>query len=107
MQTLYQKASHSRSHTWKDIGGLGGLLLDGAFFIFLLIMSAIVLTAGVIALVCDYLIRPVLALLSRFKGFKKRNSDETILLEDGPLESHPSVLGDHDDVKATETKLVN
>ncbi len=61
MKTLYQKASHLRSHTWKDIGGLGGLLLDAAFFIFLLIISAVMLLVGIVAVVLDYLIRSCLS----------------------------------------------
>jgi AraC-like DNA-binding protein len=41
MKTLYKKASHLRAHTWKDIGGIGGLLLDMAFFVFLVVVSVI------------------------------------------------------------------
>lgn len=64
MKTIYKKASHLRSHTWKDIGGVGGLLLDAAFFVFLLIMSMFVMTVGAIAVVIDYIGSPFLALLS-------------------------------------------
>jgi hypothetical protein len=85
MITLYKKASHLRAHIWKDIGGIGGLLLDGAFFVFLLIVSAIVLLMGGIVVVLDYLFSPVLALMSLRRGSQKRNWDESILRDDGTL----------------------
>ena len=91
MKTLYQKASHLRSHTWKDIGGFGGLLLDVVFFIFLLIMSAIVLSVGAIVIALDYLFRPVLNLMSLSGGSKRRTSDEAILLDNGTLGVRPPV----------------
>jgi len=89
MKKLYQKASHLRAHTWKDIGGFGGFLLDVAFFVFLLIMSAIVLLVVAIVLALDYLFRPVLSLMSLSRGSQKRNLDEAILLEDGTLGVRP------------------
>jgi hypothetical protein len=76
MKTLYKKASHLRTHTWKDIGGIGGLLLDGVFFVFLLIVSAIVLAIGAIAVALDYLFSPLLALLSLCRRTRKIDSEE-------------------------------
>jgi hypothetical protein len=90
MKTLYKKASHLRAHTWKDIGGVGGLLLDAVFFVFLLVVSAVVLLFGVIAVVLDYLFSPALGLLSRCGGSQKKDWDEAVLLEDGTLGTRPS-----------------
>jgi hypothetical protein len=89
MKTLYKKASHLRAHLWKDIGGIGGLLLDWAFFVFLLIVSAIVLVVGSIIVVLDYLFSPLLALMSLGRGTQKRPLDESILLDDGTLGTRP------------------
>jgi hypothetical protein len=89
MKTLYKKASHLRSHTWKDIGGLGGLLLDFAFFAFLLIVSALVLSVGAIVIALDYLLAPVLSLTSLRKSSQIKNRDESVLLEDGTLGNRP------------------
>jgi hypothetical protein len=89
MKTLYQKASHLRAHTWKDIGGFGGLLLDAAFFVFLLVMSAIVLVVGAILIAFDYLFRPVLTLMSLSRRSKKSTLDEAILLDNGTLGVRP------------------
>jgi hypothetical protein len=83
MIALYKKASHLQVHPWKDIGGIGGLLLDGAFFVFLLIVSTIVLLMGGIVVALDYLFSPVLALMSLRRGSQKRNLDELILLDEG------------------------
>ncbi len=90
MKALYKKASHLRAHTWKDVGGIGGLLIDGAFFVFLLVMSAVVLVAGSIFVVLDYLFSPLLGLLGTFRGSKRRFVDDTILLDDGTLASRSS-----------------
>lgn len=83
MQTLSKKAAHIRAHTWKDIGGWFGLALDGAFFVFLLFVSGFVLIVGIIALVLNYIFSPVLTLMSVCS--KSKNTDESILLEDGTL----------------------
>ena len=90
MKTLYKKASHLRAHTWKDIGGLGGLLLDGAFFVFLLVVSALVVLAGALAVVLDYLVSPVLALISRGRSTRPADRDDAVLQEDGTLASRPA-----------------
>jgi hypothetical protein len=94
MKTLYKKAAHLRAHTWKDIGGLGGLLLNLAFFVFLLIVSFFVslflLSVGVVALVLDYVVYPLLALLSLGR-IKKEDRDQAVLLEDGTLGVRPAM----------------
>jgi hypothetical protein len=79
MKTLYKKASHLRAHTWKDIGGIGGLLLDAAFFVFLVVMSVIMMFVGLIAVVFAYLAYPVFALLSRCRGTQKLERGEQTL----------------------------
>ncbi|MCE0523883.1 MAG: hypothetical protein LV480_13325 [Methylacidiphilales bacterium] len=76
MKRLYRKASRLRSHTWRDIGGVGGLLLDAAFFIFLFVVSTAVMIVGVIAVLLAYLVHPVLALLSLRRGNQEIASEE-------------------------------
>ena len=79
MKTLCKKASHIRAHTWIDIGGIGGLLLDGVFFIFLLLVSVIVLAIGAVAVALDYLFSPVLALMSLSRPTHKIDPKELSL----------------------------
>jgi hypothetical protein len=64
MKAIHQNASHIRAHTWKDIGGITGLLLDLGFLAFLLIASAFILLAGFVIVVVDYAASPFIALLS-------------------------------------------
>jgi hypothetical protein len=90
MKKLYKKASHLRAHTWRDIGGMGGLLLDWAFFVFLFFTSAIVLVLGMVVVVLDYVFSPALALVSACRGPKAKFIDDTILLDDGTLGTRPS-----------------
>ena len=52
-------------HTWRDIGGLLGLILDIAFFGFVMIAALFVLILGVALLFFDYLTAPILAIISR------------------------------------------
>jgi hypothetical protein len=52
-------------HTWKDIGGPIGLLLDGAFFVFVLISAGLMLAFCSVLLGLNYLVSPILALGSR------------------------------------------
>jgi len=66
MKTLHKKASHIRTHTWKDIGGVPGLILDAGFFLFVLLGACAMILVGVIALLLDYLAHPFLALLRLF-----------------------------------------
>jgi hypothetical protein len=89
MKTLYKKASHLRAHTWKDIGGIGGLLLDAAFFVFLVIVSTMVVQVGGIVVVLGYLFSPLLALLAQGRESQKKDVDESVLLDDGTLGTRP------------------
>lgn len=54
-------------HTWKDIGGPIGLILDGAFFVFVLISASFMLVFCTILLCLDYVLSPVLTLGSRIQ----------------------------------------
>jgi Zn-dependent protease with chaperone function len=68
MKTLHKKVSHLRPHNWKDSGAIGSLLLNVVFFVFLLILSAlvsvIVAVTGFIGVALAYLSSPFFALLS-------------------------------------------
>ena len=57
-------------HTWRDIGGLFGLLLDGLFCAFVLISAFFMLALCAVLLVVDYLVSPVLAAISRIKAHR-------------------------------------
>jgi len=85
MKTICKKASHLKAHTWRDIGGIGGLLLDEAFFVLLVVVSTIMTIIGFIGVALAYLFFPVIALLSALRNGKYKYVDETILLEDGTL----------------------
>lgn len=85
MKTLYKKASHLRAHTWKDVGGVGGILLDLTFFVFLLVVSVIVIVIGSIAVMLDFLFSPLLTLLTMGRRSPKKEVDEAVLQEDGTL----------------------
>jgi len=79
MKTLYKKATRIRAHTWKDIGGIPGLLVDGVFFLFLLMAAAFMVLLGLGALLLDYLINPFISLL----GLLRKNQEvETVKTED-------------------------
>jgi hypothetical protein len=80
MKTLYKKASHLRAHTWKDIGGIGGLLIDAAFFVLLVVVSVVITFAGLIAVAFAYLAHPALDLLSRCRATQKLEPGEPTLL---------------------------
>ncbi len=54
-----------RYHTWKDIGGPLGLLLDGAFCAFVIVAALGMVVFAFCILLLDYLAEPVLALLSK------------------------------------------
>ena len=90
MKTLYKKASHLRAHTWRDIGGLGGIILDGMFFAFLFVVSGIVLAAGAMVVVLDYLFSPLLALASMSRSRRIQHRDTAVLQEDGTLRDEPT-----------------
>jgi len=89
MKPLYKKASHLQAHTWRDIGGISGLLLNTAFFVFLLITSSFVLLIGTIVVILSYLFHPLLDLLSLCPVSKRKFVDDTILLDDGTLATRP------------------
>jgi len=77
--SIYKHAKHLRAHTWRDIGGVGGILLDFAFFCFLIVMAFVVTVAGIIIVIFDYLLYPFFLLLGIFRGTKKVNSEEPIV----------------------------
>ena len=90
MKTLYKKASHLRAHTWKDIGGVRGLVLDMTFFVFLVFVSVIMTIVGFIGVVLAFVFSPVLALVSYCGKRQKKDWDDSILLDDGTLGHRPS-----------------
>jgi hypothetical protein len=73
------------------MGGIGGLLVDGAFFGFLIVISTIMTMVGFFAVILAYLFYPILALLSTGKNSKKKSVDGSILLDDGPPGTRPLV----------------
>jgi hypothetical protein len=85
MKTLYKKASLLRAHAWDDVNCIGAFLLDCAFFVFLLIMSAIILLVGVVIVAFDYCFSAVMTLLSLCDGSRAKFVDESVLLDDGTL----------------------
>jgi hypothetical protein len=56
-----------RYHTWKDIGGPIGLILDSAFFVFVLMSAFLMLIFCSALLGLNYLLAPILALVSRIQ----------------------------------------
>lgn len=89
MKTLSKKTSHLRAHTWRDIGGLGGLFLDLLFFAFLLIMSLTFVMIGFVTVALDYLLSPLVSLLSCFHRTHAVDMEE---LDDASVEKlvdHP------------------
>ncbi len=56
-----------RYHTWRDVGGFFGLVLDGAFCAFVMFAAFLMLAFCSVLLVLDYLVSPLLMLSSRFK----------------------------------------
>jgi hypothetical protein len=64
MQT---SSHHLHYHTWKDVGGPIGLILDGAFFVFVLISASLMLIFCTALLGLDYLFSPILTLASRIR----------------------------------------
>jgi fatty acid desaturase len=90
MSRLRKKTSHLQAHTWKDIGGIGGLLIEAAYFVFLIIVSGFVLLIGTIVVILSYLFHPLLDLLSLYGAGKQTFVDDTILLDNGTLTTRPS-----------------
>jgi hypothetical protein len=54
-------------HTWKDIGGPLGLLLDSAFCAFVIFAALSMIVFAFFILLLDYITAPVLALLSKIQ----------------------------------------
>lgn len=92
MKAHSKKASHLRAHTWKDIGGMAGLLLDGVFFAFLIVASVMMTGLGVIGVILAYLTWPIVTLLSIFKIAVRKELDDSILLDDGTLGTRRSTM---------------
>ena len=90
MELLYKRGSSLRAHTWKDIGGICGLLLNTAVFAFLLVISGFVVLFGTIIVILSYLCHPLLDLLSLCPASKGKFVDDTIRLEDGTLATRPT-----------------
>ncbi len=63
MNSITQHPLHY--HTWKDIGGPLGLLLDGVFCAFVIVAALGMIGFAFVVLVLDYIASPVLALLSK------------------------------------------
>jgi len=65
MKTVHNNGKSIRSHTWRDIGGLFGLILNGAFFCFIVVVGALWLLFVTILLGLDVLCSKALGLVSR------------------------------------------
>jgi hypothetical protein len=68
MKTLHRNGLLFGAHTWKDVGGISGLLIDGCFLLFLMFVSGLMLLAGAVVVIADYLCHPIVLLLSRSHG---------------------------------------
>jgi hypothetical protein len=77
MKTLSKKIRHARSHTWKDIGGLSGLLLDTLVFVPLLIVSLVFIIIGSVTVVFDFVFSPLLAMVGRCRQTHKSEESPT------------------------------
>jgi hypothetical protein len=55
-------------HTWKDVGGFFGLVLDGTFCAFVIVAALFMMALATILLAVDYLASTVLKLISRAQG---------------------------------------
>lgn len=51
-------------HTWRDMGGFLGLLLDGLFCVFVIITAFFMMVLATVVLGLDYLVSPVLRAMS-------------------------------------------
>jgi quinol-cytochrome oxidoreductase complex cytochrome b subunit len=54
-------------HTWKDLGGPIGFILDFAFFGFVLVAAFFMMVFCSVLLLLDYLSSPILAFMSRLQ----------------------------------------
>ncbi len=71
---------------------MGGLFLDGVFFGFLILVSALMTAVGVMGVFLAYLTWPVVTLLSVFRLANRREVDQSILLDNGTLGTRPVVI---------------
>jgi len=55
----------SHFYTRKDVGGPVGLLLDTAFFSFLICVALAMMAFGILILIVNHLVAPLLALVSK------------------------------------------
>lgn len=60
----YQKLHY---HTWRDIGGPIGFVLDVGFCGFVLVTASLMIVLCTVLVFLDYLASPVLTLASRFR----------------------------------------
>jgi hypothetical protein len=51
-------------HTWRDVGGILGLIMDGVFCVFVVLAALCMMALATVILVLDYLVSPVLKLVS-------------------------------------------
>ena len=66
MNSITQHPLHD--HTWKDIGGPIGLVLDGVFCAFVIVAAFGMLVFASVILFVDYLTSPVLALVGKLRS---------------------------------------
>jgi hypothetical protein len=71
-------------HTWRDIGGACGLVLDASLLAFLIIVSGLVLLVGATLVVVDFICHPVVLLLAW------RRRDSAPEAQPGENLDHPS-----------------
>ena len=55
-------------HTWKDIGGPIGILLEGVFCAFVIVSAVGMVVLATFILILDYLAAPFLALVSKLRS---------------------------------------
>jgi hypothetical protein len=65
--TMKPSSHHSKLHyhTWRDVGGLLGVIFDVAFFWFVVVSAFFMILFCGVLVVLDYLASPFLAALSR------------------------------------------
>jgi hypothetical protein len=67
-------------HTWRDIDGPLGLLLDGAFCSFIIVAALGMMPFALLILLADYVISPVWACLSKLRPYRPMSN-----LRDSPV----------------------
>lgn len=63
--------SESSYHTWRDIGGPAGLVLDLLVFVGILIAAAFMMVVGTGLLLLDGVASPVLSLFARLRSARR------------------------------------